>query len=65
MALSGHNEMSARLSAFGVKRTCIVVQFRTPRSRLTQSGHERAAFAAMHGRDPLYSARSSGLGSSR
>src|SRR5690349_8854400 len=35
------------------------------RSRLTPTGHERAAFAAMHGFDLLYSAWSLGLGSSR
>ena len=51
------------LSAFGAKRTCTVVWLRPSRSRLTRSGHERAAFAAMHGPDLLlYSQRSSGIG---
>ena len=43
--------MSAYLSAFGAKRTCIVVWPGPSRSLMTQSGHERAAIAAVHATD--------------
>src|SRR5262249_1584861 len=43
--------------AFGAKRTCIGPWLRLPRSQMTQSGHERIAFAAMQGPDLLYLTR--------
>jgi hypothetical protein len=39
----------------GAKRTCMGVLLSPRRSQLTQLGHERPAFAAMHGPDLLYS----------
>ena len=46
--------MSAYLSAFGAKRTSGETAACFGPTRLTQSGHELPAFAAMHGRDLLY-----------
>jgi len=54
LAPSGLSGMSAYLSAFGAKRTCPDRRWCLDRVRMTQSGHEQAAFAAMHGRDLLY-----------
>ena len=54
MAQSGLSETSARLSAFGVKRTSGETATRFKATRMTQLGHEGAAFAAMHGPDLLY-----------
>src|SRR5262245_25893637 len=54
--------MSSYLSAFGAKRTWRDRRWRIDRSLMTQSGHERAAFAAIHGTDLIYSARFLGLG---
>ena len=54
VALSGHTETICYLSAFGAKRTCTVVLLRPPQSLLTQSRHERAAFAAMHRPDRIW-----------
>ena len=54
MAQSGLNEMSAYLSAFGAKRTSGETAACFGPTRLTQSGHERAAFAAVHDPNLLY-----------
>src|SRR5262249_23243744 len=48
MALSGLNETSADLSAFGTKRTCTIVRVRPHRQRLTQVRHQRPNFAVTH-----------------
>jgi hypothetical protein len=42
------------MSAFGAKQTCSDIRWCINRSRMTQLGHERAAFAAMHRPDLLY-----------
>jgi hypothetical protein len=47
--------MPAYLSAFGAKRTSGHRRRSIHLTRMTQTIHERAAFAAMHGRDLLYS----------
>jgi hypothetical protein len=43
-----------RMSAFGAKRTCRDGRKCFGLTRMTQLGHERAAFAAMHRPDLLY-----------
>jgi hypothetical protein len=48
---AGVNQNDCPLS--GAKRTWTVMWLRPPRSRMTQLGHERVAFAAMHGHDLL------------
>jgi hypothetical protein len=42
LAQTGHTETICCLSAFGVKRTCIGLCLRGPRSLMTQSGHGNA-----------------------
>ena len=54
MAQSGHTETDRYLSAFVAKRTCCEGRKRFGLTQMTQSGHERAAFAAMHGPNLLY-----------
>jgi hypothetical protein len=51
--------------AIGVKRTSGGGVRGVDLARLTQGGHERAAFAAIHGSNLLYSPCSLGLGSAR
>jgi hypothetical protein len=48
LARSAHIEGSVRLSAFGAKRTSRERRERADLTKMTQSGHEQAAFAAMH-----------------
>src|SRR2546430_3067716 len=49
VAQSGLSKTPAYLSALGAKRTCRDGRWRISQSRLTHSGHEQAAFAAMQG----------------
>jgi hypothetical protein len=51
LAQSGPKRDRLCLSAFGAKRTSAAALSRSSRPLLTRSGHERATFAAMHGRD--------------
>jgi hypothetical protein len=44
----------ASLSAFGPKRTCRQRRERSDLTKMTQSGHEGAGFAAVHDPDLLY-----------
>src|SRR5262249_51556182 len=55
--------INAQMSGFGDEAEILCSTRALP--VLTPTGHERAAFAAMHGFDRLYSAWSLGLGSSR
>jgi hypothetical protein len=57
MAQSRLSEVRLAMSAFGAKRTCTMMRLRPPRSRMTHTGHERAAFTATHPRDLLYLVR--------
>src|SRR6266446_10819619 len=53
-AQNGQTETDRYLTAFGAKRTCRESRKRFGLTRMTQSGHERPAFAALHGPDLLY-----------